>query len=159
MQATFGFALLAISTASPRWSSWPWVMRRMSGWRSSGPISAVGFPLRKGSMRIRFSPVISKQAWPCQVARIALHPPLGPPLEKGFGRWEGAEGPLYRGPKAFYSYFILPPCDGYAVVRHPLHLGPPGGGDRLWRGPGWIDLLPSDGGKQDARAQRLSAHP
>ncbi len=52
---------MAISAASPRWSTGGWLTRMTSGVsRSSGPQGAVRLPVRKGSMRMRcLGPTIS----------------------------------------------------------------------------------------------------
>ena len=73
MHGQAGWSRLAIDTASPMWSPWPWVTSRTSHrstWSAGFGLS--GFP-NHGSMRIVLPPgdASSTQAWPYQVMVVS----------------------------------------------------------------------------------------
>src|SRR4051812_31927551 len=73
MDGQVGRVRLAIASASPKWSEWPWVTTMMShAWTSSGDRGLLGF-LNQGSNRIVLPPGVrtSQQACPNHV-NVAL---------------------------------------------------------------------------------------
>ena len=73
VQQTAAPVRLAISTASPTWSPWPWVTKMKSG-RMVLASSVWPVPERKGSVRTLYLPSSSrKQAWPRNCSSIVIH--------------------------------------------------------------------------------------